>query len=441
MRPLYCLLTTAAVAALPLTGAAQEDDSNNQNLRQRLKAQQEQIRKLEKRRQRSAELKEELNEQEQRLNELESNQFDTDSSTAGPEVNLSGYINAGFQSTNLSEDGPAYQQTDNEVRATNFTSAGLQVDAALTDRLSGTVQLLALGDEDFDARLEWGYLAYDITPAWEVRAGKLVAANYMHSQYFHVGYAYPWVEPPSTVYAQAPVRAIEGVDTTWRFNTGDIAHALNFNFGSTDLENNARLHNMAGANLSSTTGNIETWLSYRASDYENQIAPPLSALSADNAHTYFSSVGFEYDNGNWLFMAENTEVDIAKAWFPKAQSSYVTAGYRFGNWMPHITWARAEDEGFDETTPGPERNIYNAVKVHQKSWTFGVRGDIARNLTVKAEVSRYYDLGNSDDNNYPDRGLFNTNNPTNFQLRPGQVAALDDEDNPMVFRVSANLVF
>jgi hypothetical protein len=186
-------------------------------------------------------------------------------------------------------------------------------------------------------------------------------------------------------------------------------------------------------------GNLNTWLSYRVSDYSVSITGPFSALSTENTHTYFSSVGFEYDNGNFMLMGENAQVSIATDWFPTTQSSYLTAGYYIGDWMPHITWARAEDDGYDDTS-GNNRILYNQSKVHQKSWTFGVRGDVASNLALKAEVTRYYDLGASEDGGYPDRGLFNTLNAMGAP-DAGKIAALNDEDNPMVFRVSANLVF
>lgn len=400
-----------------------------------------------------------LDAQEERIRQLESERYQT--SRQELPVRVSGFINAGAQSTNLGKDGPTYLGTDNEVRYSNFTSAGLQFDATLSDRVGGTVQLLSEGAEDFATEAEWAYLSYEFTPSLKGRAGRIVAPFYMHSQYFHVGYAYPWIEPPAEVYQTLPIRTYEGVDLTWQFSTGDIAHSLNVYHGSTavdsaigDTDITYSLHNLVGVNLTSTLGNFTTWLGYSSADVDLDLAqidpedpdgvggpfpnPPAGALapySLENDHGYFGSAGFQYDNGNLAIMGEHIELGIDTDWFPTTEADYVLVGYRFGNWMPHVTWAQNEDQGYKDIEGSPsevalQTALYDSVKTHQKSWTFGVRGDVASNLAVKLEVSEYYDLGSREDGRTGGNGAFSGNAPLP-----------DDEDSPRVFRAAVNLVF
>lgn len=461
--PPHSLPVLGLVAVLlPFSALAQEEDTDQSRLEQRLENQQQRLRELEKRLDRDQALEQRLQAQRERLRELEQSRFDSGSGSRGPQVDVSGFINAGFQSTNLGQDGPGYRQTDHEVRANNFSSAGIQVDGRITDKVSGKVQFLAEGEEDSDTRMEWAYLGYRLTPTLKVRAGRLVAPYYMNSQSFHVGYAHPWIEPPEEVYDLIDLRAVEGADITWQFNTGAVAHSLNYYFGSVQSDSGLRnamgepvpyrVHNSNGLNLSSSYGNWNTWLAYSISDADLDMsnvpinpaqpsAGTFAAYSLENDHAYFSSAGFEYDNGNFMVMAEHAELGVAADWIPGYKGHFVTLGYHFGAWTPHITWAAAEDEDFEEVESDPlATGLYNGAKIHQKSWTLGLRHDVAPGLALKAEISTFYDLGASDDNGYPDRGFFNITGPTG-QPDSTRVSALDDEDDPMVFRISADLAF
>ena len=467
MRASILLASGLLTALLAPAALAQQAEPGSAELRERLEAQEERLRELENRQDEEQALEQRLEEQQERIDELESSRFDSSGSGGrGPKVDVSGFINTGFQQTNLGPNDPVYREnsgaTDSEVRATNFTSAGLQVDGTITNDLSGTVQFLAEGQEGLDARMEWAYLTYDLASSVEVRAGRIVAPLYMNSQSFYVGYSHPWVEPPAEVYDTAAVRTFDGADISWQFNTGEIAHTLNYYAGSAPVDtliqgNNVifDVHNLHGLNLSSTYGNLNTWLSYNNGDVGLDLPsacisnpgprppnpPPagtgcttvgnFNQYSLDNDDAYFGSVGFEYDNGNVLFTAEHIELDI-KGWFPKSRAHYATLGYRFGAWMPHLTWANTESDSFDEVEGdlGAE-TLYNNLKSNQSSWTLGLRGDVAPGLALKAEVSTYYDIG--------ERNAGLAPNPKDSGLFSGAIP--DDEEDPMVFRLAANLVF
>lgn len=129
----------------------------------------------------------------------------------------------------------------------------------------------------------------------------------------------------------------------------------------------------------------------------------------------FYGVGFSVDNGSLLMMSELSSSSI-EGIYPDVESGYVMLGYRFGNWMPHITFAkmyttndneRPDIQAFQLTdmiwgsNPGlallaDGLNAYtdgllvtmNIIRLEQESLTLGVRWDPVENLAVKAEVFR-----------------------------------------------------
>ena len=401
-----------------------------------------------------------VEELERRIEQLE-RQSSNNRSVSDVDLKVSGFINAGAAATsNLTDNvisplgelsAPTYDGLDNEITYDNLTSAGIQLQAEVNEQVSGTIQLYAQGEENFDAQVEWAYITYRFSESTEARAGRLVIPLYMHSQYQNVGYALPWIQLPREAYDIAPVRSMEGVDLTTRFQTGDIAHALNVFHGTLDIDVDIngttaafRMRDIAGANLTSSLGNLSTWLSYVGSETNVDVLPGLSPYDLEEDYGYFTSVGLQYDNGALLFMAEQTELSVANNWFPSNRGRYATLGYRFGRFMPHLTWAEVEDSDYDDVKNDPfAGQLYNSLASHQKSWTFGVRADVAANLAIKAEVSRYYDLGDASQ-------VAGAIPPIPVVLPNGLPAAQtgslfsslpDRDDDPMVYRVAAHMVF
>ncbi len=129
----------------------------------------------------------------------------------------------------------------------------------------------------------------------------------------------------------------------------------------------------------------------------------------------FYGVGFSADNGQFLLMSEISSSSI-EGIYPDVDSGYVMFGYRFGNWMPHISFAKMYTtndnerpdiqpfqltEMFWNSDPGLAAlaeglNAYsdgllvsmNIIRLEQETVTLGVRWDPVESLAVKAEVFR-----------------------------------------------------
>lgn len=365
------------------------------------------------------------------------------------DLNVSGYINVAAVATNNVKDAAGneltYRGVGQEVDYRSLSSAGLQLTARVNDQLSGTIQMLAEGEEDYDVDAEWAYLAYQLTPSLTVRGGRLVIPLYMHSQYYTVGFAYPWVSLPQEVYNLAPVRTMDGVDVSYQFDTGSIAHRLNGYHGAVQANLGGlefSMRDIVGINLASNWGDLSTWLSYAGAeanlDLSSQFGGP-TPYDVEGEYAYFNGVGFQYDNGSLLFMAERAEVTFTNNWGASNEAYYTTLGYRVAAVTPYLTWATVEDRGYNEVSDDPAAAfLYNTQATHQKSWTFGVRTDLADSLAVKVEVSRYYDLGDASQ-----AGSVIFPGPTTVPFQTGSLFSgqPDDDETPMVFRIAAQMVF
>ena len=71
--------------------------------------------------------------------------------------------------------------------------------------------------------------------------------------------------------------------------------------------------------------------------------PTGLADGVDNIRTQYISSGFVFDNGSLLVMGELANLS-AETFQPVGDAGYLTVGYRFGKWMPHVTYAKFQTD-------------------------------------------------------------------------------------------------
>ncbi|MCG8394137.1 MAG: OprO/OprP family phosphate-selective porin [Pseudomonadales bacterium] len=379
-----------------------------------------------------------LQDYEQRLEQLEKQQFESQLSEPD-RIRINGFLSAGMsraEADTTAGEAAYIDGSEDKWSHDSLTRAGVQFNARLNDRAEAVVQLYGSGGEDFDAEIQWAYLDYDLTDTVSVKAGRIVAPFYLHSQYVDVGYAYPWVSLPAEVYQLAPIKTMEAVEAAWSFNTGPLSHRLTGFWGSSTVDGGPRTghaqfqaDDLAGVNLTSRWRDWTVRAAYSAADVTvsqddlNALIPPapLLGLTFDEVYTYFAGLGLQYDDGSWFMSAEVASLDFGN-WYPSSQSGYVSVGKYLGKWMPLVTWAEVTPKDLDDTLPGP---IKDGLAERQKSWTGGVRYSLTDAIALKAEYSYYYDFS---DEEVTTTGFFVTDGTF-------------EDDNASVVRLSADLVF
>lgn len=296
---------------------------------------------------------------------------------------------------------------------------GVQVGAKFTSQLSATVQVLTKqnGKGNWTPQVEWAFGKWQATPGLAVRVGRMGAPFFAVSDFRDVGYANTWLRPPIDVYGQVPVSHVDGADINW--TTAVLGKSVTVQALVGQSESHVRgvkieLKDMAGLTLSSEladglnvrVGHVVGKVSAEQSTIaaltnvlrQTPFASVGNQLIADGKDASFTSVGLNYDEGQWVAAAEYT-LRRTDSFVPDTTGWYTTLGYRVGKFTPYATLSqqKTDSSNVDNTVPAslvvaglPLRALVNAVTASQstpqKTIGVGVRWDAWRNVAVKAQV-------------------------------------------------------
>jgi len=299
----------------------------------------------------------------------------------------------------------------------------LQVRGDLNEQWSATAQIVARGRDDFDPEFAWAYVGWNGGNGWSAKLGRQRVPFFRYSDFLEVGYAYPWLRPPHAVY-NATFSNYDGASAAYSFGSGDwfsnVGVVGGKNEGDLVISNlpaTQELGSLVGIYADTTYAD---WLSLRASYLQADVSvdaqalnPLLTALRGNGFgnvaealdftedHGRFIGLAAEVNRGNWLFIGEWTDTKIDDAYYADRTQYYITGGYRFGAWMPSITWARRDNEakpgivallpnvpplaGLRAATAG----VVLSEDLDATYWSYGLRWDVATNVALKADYTRY----------------------------------------------------
>lgn len=267
---------------------------------------------------------------------------------------------------------------------------GAQVTVDFGEPFSLTAQAIAQrrGQDDLDPELEWFYASYRPASWLDIRAGRLLMPELMASDYRSVGFAQPTATPPALVYIWASVTSFEGVQLYNRIPLGEGLLSIQTSVGESDEvfwfasspltvdlgppfgsfiappDMNVKFENLYAVNLAYEWSD---WL-VRAVKLEHDISFQGSLFGPPEFEQTFTGLGLQYDNGRLLVMAEH--VDRSDA----ATAQYVLLGWRFGKWLPSVTFAES-----DVTDPLLGQDI------GYDSTAFALRYDVTQSMAIKLQ--------------------------------------------------------
>jgi len=257
---------------------------------------------------------------------------------------------------------------------------GLQLRAEFTPRLTGVLQVVSEQQYDgsFRPQVEWANLSYRVTPDLDLRVGRTVLKSFMLSDSRKVGFALPWVRPPTELYGMVPVTSTDGVDLNYRLQTGAVNHTLQAHYGGTSFRlvdgSSVEADSTWGLTHDMAIGSASFHLAYQRSrltieafndlfDGFRQFGPPGVAIAdrfdvADSTVPFFG-VGAAYDPGRWFVRAEWGRFN-SRTVLGKREAWYASAGYRVGRWTPYVMHADSravdpqKDPGLDPANYPPQ---------------------------------------------------------------------------------------
>lgn len=310
------------------------------------------------------------------------------------EHRFNGFGTVGFTHLGGEDDGRSYGvqgQTNDSWRGDQLSKFGAQLSYGITDTLGVTVQATAKAQQDeWKANLEWAYLSLQANDQLMLRAGRLRSPVYMYSESLDVGYSYPWLRLPDEVYSQVQVTNYEGVDAvyTMPLSYGSVTFQLaggqakNRDYYAYDEQFDIDYGKLFGASVSLASNDFGTLrIGYVEADIKTDISGTvdvgggmmrtLSLLDLDKEKGKFTSIGYQYDNGTWISSNEWTSRLIENDGMEAIDSFYLMGGRRFGDFLPHVTYAQLDDNGG-----------------RQNSWTLGLNYQAAPTVVIKGEYKR-----------------------------------------------------
>ncbi len=278
-----------------------------------------------------------------------------------------------------------------DISFDNDSKFGIQVTADASPDMQVVAQLLAAGaDNNYSMDVEWAYLDYAISDNFSLRGGKVKQPVFLISDYFEVGYAYPWIRPPQEVYRNNPINTIVGMEALYQLNFSELSITFQPYLGTNSdavpgsggaVTFNAE--NLAGLAIMANTRSFTFQMSYLQTDVET--ISPANAASAAVGDATLGSIGLSWDIYNFVGYTEYVTRDINNAvgnpmekLFPDQDAYYLTLGYRMGKYLPHITVANSESTPFAGGGGNPG--------VNQDSITLGLRYELNQVAALKMEV-------------------------------------------------------
>lgn len=306
------------------------------------------------------------------------------------------------------------------------TRLGGQVTLRPSPQWSAVVQAVVeqRHDGEFRPALDWATLKYQVTPDLSVRAGRIILPLFLYSDNYKVGYAQHWLRAPVEVYRLIPLTSTTGVDVIYRFSQGSATHTLQLALGEDTRKapEGGKVHVKDGWLISDTVeigdltlhataagssatievpGYTRLFDGFRAiaqggaSPQAEQAQAILDKYEPINRRTTFYGIGAGYDCGKWFVISEAGQVS-SRSVFGKRFAWYATGGYRFGKFVPYLTYIQAKarsplsDPG---VSGGPAQlnaglNTVLAYVPEQNTISLGARWDFARNVALKMQYDR-----------------------------------------------------
>jgi hypothetical protein len=305
-------------------------------------------------------------------------------------VTIRGFATAAYQKTDQSNavyngelvDGGIYD--DGSMMGTRY---GLNINAVVNDKVSVYSQFIATRHEAYALELDWGFVNVNVNNNLDLRVGRIKYPGGLLSEYVAVSNAYPWIAPPQDMYSehvgasQAVHESFSGMSLLAMHSSGDMTYSANLFTGEV-AEELVNRKKFSGVTLEANWDDIIiVQAAVNSSVMQTDGAMPVM----DDVKHDITQFGLKIDWNDVVVYSEFADVDMGDFKFGEAKTGYLTLGYRFGDWMPHITVSNLEKSQNANTGMMMLGAIIRPFE--QTTTTLGLRWDVMGSTSVKFEIS------------------------------------------------------
>jgi hypothetical protein len=247
------------------------------------------------------------------------------------------------------------------------TRVGANLLVPMKDYLSLVGQVVAEGysyenQDHYEPDIDLLFVSYQLTPEVSIRAGRLRTPFFLISEFSPVGYAYPWISPPETVYNPIlqSVLSKDGIDLTLnrRLFGGNLA--VSTLLGTRDGKssgNNMESEISGGVNITLSkqifTARYSFQVAKSSQNYEGlsslvaayrgyqAFLPPMmgnafgnlaDAHELDDAWVRYHALGFQYRQSDWRWDVEMNHIPSADEGFsPEVLGAFISVSRYAGD--------------------------------------------------------------------------------------------------------------
>jgi hypothetical protein len=274
--------------------------------------------------------------------------------------------------------------------------AGVQLDGRFTDGLAFSTQVVGHGGDNMKPELSALYLSWQATDELALKLGRQRLPLFYYSDFYDVGYAYPWIRVPTDLYGW-PINSYNGASLTYADDLGDGNFRLHLLMGEEEENDNrmyAKLYYGSKEFLTdwkNIVGLVSSyqydWFDLRLAVISNDVYAVADYgvggkyVAADHIRQDFAGFAFNVDYRNLLFRTEfnafrQPELDFT------SQAKMLSLGYRIGSVTPMLMYSRYDDDDADFGTG--EARTRSVV----------VRWDFMKNLALKVQYDVIRDGSN-----------------------------------------------
>lgn len=289
------------------------------------------------------------------------------------------------------------------------TKLGLQGSASFdSNRFSVTAQAVSRGAQNGAADLEWLYASYKLDDKFTFQFGRQRLPMFYYSDAQDIGFALPWTHLPTWLYGWQVVN-YNGLKIRYQDQFGAWSANANLFAGNEHRKDsgywkvygngaqsvtNVDWTNIVGGDLILAKDWFESRVVYIQSNTRDQavsntwdftnlnygLPPTLAPVAKQNIYGLTIKVDYQ----NWLLYSEFIYINHPGLTY-KDFAQNVAAGYRYGKWLPMVTWGHYRG---GVVSSGVLPNAPPSVANSQQTISMSLKYD----LTISSDLKFEYDV-------------------------------------------------
>lgn len=318
--------------------------------------------------------------------------------------------------------------SNNRPDFTTHSLFGFNAGAKLADNISVASQIVMVGkaaqQENFNVYAQWAYVNWKPTNGASVKIGRQLFPALISSEYQRVHFLLPQSNIPSTTYRILPFVSMDGASATQAFDVGVGklslgAYVANPKLNTQDPDGvkfgfdrvvgfRATLEG-SGWTVHGTANRLNSNISVTG---KHPVVGDFSGKAATRTNIF--TFGYRFDKSDFVSWGEviytkaiddamlkitNTAGNVTisnKQFLKDSYAGYVLMGYRFGKFLPSITYSQGTTDyglptGSDNASYQGRVETYIAGLSYQANDQLMVRGEFARSY-VPSLRGGFYDV-------------------------------------------------